>query len=86
LIQEENDASLHFYFANLTGMQKYLSPTLMQGYETWVTQGRRNAIAELPPASRTHWNALANQLLELYRANPDDLANRLQGLVENSKF
>jgi len=86
LVGAENDTALYFYFANLTGMQKYLSPSLMQGYECWVTQGQRSAIEELLPASKAHWDALANQMLELYRTNPDDLSDRLKALVEQSKF
>ncbi|MDH3387156.1 MAG: hypothetical protein OEN02_04555 [Gammaproteobacteria bacterium] len=81
-----NDAALHFYFANLTNMHKHLSPALMQGYETWVVRGDHQAIRELLPASETHWNALADQMLDAYRKNPDDFANRLQVLVENNKF
>ena len=86
LVGKGKDASLHFYFANLTSMQKYLFPALTQGYETWVMRGKRGAIEELVPASKTHWNALANQILDIYRTDPDDFANRLQTLVENNKF
>ncbi|MDH3218007.1 MAG: hypothetical protein OEO19_00615 [Gammaproteobacteria bacterium] len=86
LLASGSDASLHFFFANLTNTRKYLFPAIMHGYETWVSQGRRAAIAELVSASEAHWSALASQMLEIYRANPDDFADRLQTLVENNKF
>jgi hypothetical protein len=86
LVTKGKDASLHFYFANLTNMQKHLFPALIQAYESWVIRGRREAIEELVPASKIHWNALAKQMLDVYRKDPDDCANQLQILVENNKF
>ena len=86
LAGEGNDAALHFYFANLPGMHKNLFPKLTQAYETWVVQGRREVIEELIPASKAHWGALSGQMLDIYRKDPDDYANRLQILVENNKF
>jgi hypothetical protein len=58
----------------------------MKAYESWVMQGQREAIEELVAASKTHWSALSSQMLDIYRKDPDDYANRLQILVENSKF
>ena len=86
LASKGKDASLHFYFANLTNMHKHLFPALTQAYETWVKRGEREVIEELVPLSETHWNALANQMLDIYRNSPDDFANRLQTLIENNKF
>jgi hypothetical protein len=86
LADSDNDASLHFFFANLTGMQKYLFPALMQGYESWTMHGSRQAIEDLVSASQTHWNGLADRMLEVYRSDPDDFGEPLQNLIENSKF
>ena len=86
LVSKGKDASLHFYFANLTSMRKHIFPGLTQAYETWVTLGERDAIEDLVPVSETHWNALANQMLDIYRNSPDDYANQIQTLVEDSKF
>jgi hypothetical protein len=86
LVSKGKDAALHFYFANLTSMRKYLFPALTQAYETWVKRGERMAIVDLVPMSEAHWKALAKQMLDVYRANPKDFGNRLQILVENNKF
>jgi hypothetical protein len=67
-------------------MHKSLFPALIQAYESWVMQGKREVIEELVPASKAHWRALSNQILDIYRKNPDEYANRLQTLVENNKF
>lgn len=84
LVQDGKDASLHFYFANLTNMRKHLFPALTRAYEVWVAIGKREAIADLVPVSETHWDALASQMLDIYRANPDDFGGNLQTLIENN--
>ena len=86
LLGEGDDASLHYFFANLTNMRKELFPSLTRSYEIWVTTGKRNEIEALVPASADHWNQLANRMLDAYRANSDDFSDRLNSLVENSKF
>jgi hypothetical protein len=86
LLGNGKDTSLHFYIANLPNMHKNLSPALMQAYESWVVTGKRSVIEELVPASKSHWAALASQVLDVYRDYPDDYASRLQTLVENNKF
>ena len=86
LLGEGKDLSLHFYFANLTNMQKQLFPALVQAYETWVETGNLDAIESMLPASRTHWQALAGQMLDMFRQQPEQLASRVQGLVENNRF
>jgi len=86
LVAQGNDASMHFYFANMTNMHKHLFPALVQAYQTWVAGGGREVIEELVPASESHWADLAGQMLAMYRNNPDDFARPLQALVESSKF
>ncbi|TNF88884.1 MAG: hypothetical protein JSU67_07440 [Gammaproteobacteria bacterium] len=86
LLREGDDASLHFFFANLTNMRKYLFPSLTRAYEDWVAGGKRETIDELLTASKNHWSGLAEQMLDVYRDNPDNFAKRLQVLVEASKL
>jgi hypothetical protein len=86
LLAADKDASMHFYFANLGNMQKHLFPALMQAYDSWVAGGELAAIGRLASAAEAHWQALAERMLDLYRDDPDDLAERLVVLVENSRF
>ena len=85
LVAEGTDAALHFYFANLPNMHKHLFPALMQAYKDWLTEGQRGSIEALIPASERHWSALAERMLELYRAGPDDFVEQLQTLIENNR-
>jgi hypothetical protein len=86
LVRDGEDASLHFYFANLASMRRHLFPSLSRAYETWVASGDRSPIATLIPVSRAHWDALALQMLDLYRSQPDDLPASLRNLIGNSRL
>ena len=86
LLASDNDAALHFYFANLTGMQKHLFPALLEGYENWVARGDRNAIESLLSRSEGHWGELAEAALEIFRRHPDDFTERVQAVIENRRF
>ena len=46
----------------------------------------RDVIEAVLPGSKTHWSVLAGRILEIYRNRPDDLAARLQTLVEENKL
>ena len=86
LVRDGEDASLHFYFANLASMRKHLFPSLSRAYQSWVASGDRSPIPTLIPVSRAHWDALALQMLDLYRSQPDDLPASLQNLIENRRL
>jgi hypothetical protein len=86
LVRDGEDASLHFYFANLASMRKHLFPSLSRAYEGWVASGDRDPIANLIPLSTTHWDALATQILDIFRSQPEDLAAALQDLIGNERL
>lgn len=84
LLRDGEDAALHFFLAHQSNMRKHLFPALARASEQWLRSGRRDAIEALVPASEAHWEELARQVLELYRADADDFAGRLQALIEGS--
>lgn len=86
LLASGTDASLHFYFASLPNLHKHLFPALTRAYESWAGRDDRDAFEELLPGSQTHWSELAGRMLDIYRNRPDDLAARLQALVEENKL
>ncbi len=61
--------SLHFWFANLSGVRKALCPTLQQAYAQGPT-----ALADAVEAGARHWQALAAELLALGAQQADDEA------------
>ena len=86
LLRDGEDASLHFYFANLTSMRKHLFPSLSRAYGNWLASGDRTPITTLIPVSAAHWEALATQMLGIHRSQPGDLSASLQELIGNSRL
>ena len=82
LLQRENAASLHFYMGNMANMRKQLFPGLVAAYETWAASGDSRDIERLVPRSETHWLALAEQMLDVYRSQGSDCQSALVELVE----
>jgi len=84
LVEREQPAALHFYFATLTNMRKCLFPSLVRAYEDWLENGRLEPLARLIPKSLEHWQSLADRMLELYRRHGRDSAPRLQALIDDN--
>jgi hypothetical protein len=63
----ESDAarSVHFYFANLTGMRKALWPGLRAAYDHWVETGTVESLRAEGEAAAARWMALAQTVLEV---------------------
>jgi len=84
LIASNNQASIHFYFANLSNMRKHIFPSLMTAYEHWCENKNINAIQQTATASVDHWQSLALQMLALHQQDAKQCSVRMETLVNNS--
>ncbi|MGE5616901.1 MAG: Sfum_1244 family protein, partial [Bacillota bacterium] len=64
LVQRNAVASLHFWFANFTGMRRMLFPLLAQAREAWCA-GSDDALAQAIGAGAPHWERVARDLAAL---------------------
>ena len=88
LLAQENIASLHFYFANFTGLRGSLFPEALQAYQGWVKSGDLNPLRDIYQHGQQHWHQEAKKILALYRSHndshdnshTDNLANTLENL------
>ncbi len=71
LLERRQPASVHFYFANLSGMRKALSPGLMAAYDHWVRTGDTTAMQAQAEAGRQHWLDLAGRILSVHETTPE---------------
>jgi hypothetical protein len=81
LLEAEKPAPLHFYFANLHGMRRELSPELVAAYEQWVDRGDSEELRRVTQKGREHWLQRANTLLDLYRRYGNDCAGPIESLM-----
>ncbi len=78
------DASLHFYFGNLTAMRKHLAPNLIEAYKHWNVSGKSDHLQQIVDRSMSHWLELSKQLIEKYLAGED--ATAIENTVNENKL
>ena len=81
LIEQNRQASLHFYFGNLTSIRKHIFPALQSAYQHWQST---NDIAPLKKAvddSEKHWLNIATQMLSLHNQHQGKCSSHIEVLV-----
>jgi len=84
LLEDNNPASMHFYFGNMTAMRKHLAPGLLAAYEHWHATGKPDKLQNLAKKSQKHWQGLADDVRDLYAKSTDAAA--IEGLVKTGFF
>ena len=84
LIENNNHASIHFYFANLTNMRKHIFPAIMKAYEKWCENNDIKIIEKTVTLSLDHWKAVAEQMLALYQQDAGQCSVRIEILVDDN--
>jgi len=79
-------ASLHFHMANLTGMRRQLSPGLIAAYEDWCRSGSTRLLEHHVAGAVTHWQGLAESLLELYSKQGCNCPENLVAIIEQNPY
>lgn len=80
LLDEGNDASIHFFFANLTAMRRSLFPGLASAYQQWLIDADPAPLRALAATGVIHWEHVANRMLDEFRAAPDGCNQRIEAL------
>ncbi len=78
LLRQGNDASLHFWFANLEGVRALLFPRLWPAYAAWCAGDQGAALRDAVARGETHWRRLCLHLLALHRSGDDDAPQRIE--------
>ncbi|MFV2061076.1 MAG: Sfum_1244 family protein [Gammaproteobacteria bacterium] len=87
LIENNQIASLHFYFANFALMRKELFPSLLEHYQTFVETKNSSEILEHVKNSKDHWLNLANNAIKLHdqqNKNSNTAITKLEELIQNN--
>jgi len=84
LIKSNNQASIHFYFANLTNMRKHIFPSLMDAYNRWCENNNIGTIEKTVGASLQHWENMAMQMLVLHQQDKKQCSVSIESLVNNN--
>jgi len=86
LIENDNQASIHFYFANLTNMRKHIFPSLMDAYDQWCENKNVNVIEQIVASSLEHWQNIAQQIITLHQQDAQLCSDHIEALVKQKKL
>lgn len=82
LAERDNGAALHFYFANFSGMRRYLFPEAMSAYQRWSENHDRQALHELVRTGATRWLDITSQMLALHKQHGAQAGTAIEKLLE----
>jgi len=82
LLEQENAAGLHFYFANLKGMRRELFPELTEAYQRWVEGDKLHALRAQTRQGAQRWLETAHQLISLHQTQPETCAIEIGRMYE----
>lgn len=81
LIAQGNWPSLHFYFANFSGMRRHLYPQLLEAYHRAAAKHSARPLQSRLESDRAHWLATARKLISLHGAARQNLAEAIENLL-----
>jgi hypothetical protein len=82
LAKTGNEASVHFFMGNLSGMRKEIFPSLEDAYAAWLRTGDTRRLAAVAEVGAEHWERVALAMMDLHRAGPEQCAGRIRELVD----
>ena len=83
LLEDNNEASIHFYFSNLTAMRKLIFPTLVSAYDTWINNHDISALHDAVENSAEHWKKVAQTLLSLHEQHKKACSTYIIDYIES---
>ncbi len=86
LIDQGNDASLHFYIGNLSNLRKDLFPSLVKAYNKWHESNKLSYMRDIAKHGTEHWEKLCQSVLAIANEKPDNMRDRIAELIENNKL
>lgn len=84
LIENNNQASIHFYIANLTNMRKHIFPSLMDAYNKWCENKDIKTIEQTVTTALDHWKNISEQMLALHQQDAKHCSVKIESLINDN--
>jgi hypothetical protein len=78
LIELDEPARLHFFFANFVGMRRKLYPELLDAYRRWVERGDLDVLRQAARAGLARWGGTAQELIALHQASGEAVGGQIE--------
>lgn len=83
LVEQDNAAALHFYFASYSGMRRYLFPEALAAYQRWAEDGNMEILNGMIRDGARRWLDTTQQMLKLHRQFGAESGTAIENLLEN---
>jgi len=80
LLQDGNEASLHFYFSNFTGLRRHLFPQLKEAYRAWAERDDVAPLERTVQEGRTLWLEHGRNALALFEQSGEKAGRAIAGM------
>jgi hypothetical protein len=77
LVQRDHPPALHYYFANLRGMRRELSPELVAAYDQWAASGDLSPLRDAAAHGADRWHQAAHAILDMHQSDPDTWSEKV---------
>ncbi len=84
LLERMHPATLHFYFANMSGMRKVIYPALLDAYNHWVSTGESSMLTGQVDSGKQHWLQIARQILQLHQNSEKTAAQSIEAMIDQN--
>ena len=84
LIENKDDAQIHFYFANFKGMRREIFPLLLTAYQQWLSNKNLTALKQITEQSEQHWLDTAQKMLEIFEQKGRSSLADIETLVQEN--
>ena len=86
LIERNEAAQIHFYFANLSAMRKMIFPSLPEAYKGWLDNNDLDKFNNLIVNASKHWINIAEEMINLYQKHDDKSQTKIETLINNNYY
>jgi len=84
MLEKNEPAQIHFYFANLSSMRKMIFPGLPEAYKGWLENKDTGELIALVKKANHHWVNIAEQMLDIYKRHGDQSQTKIETLVNDN--
>lgn len=84
LLENNEPAQIHFYFANISSMRKLIFPSLPAAYKDWLEKKDTSQLKNIITHGSKHWVNIAEKMIGLYKQHGATSHSYLENLVNDN--
>ncbi|MFA5082845.1 MAG: Sfum_1244 family protein [Hydrogenophilaceae bacterium] len=82
LIERDDPAAIHFFFANFVGMRRALAPELAEAYGIWLQAPTPAVLEDAAASGLARWQAMSTDLLAMHASLGDAVTAEIEARLD----